>query len=183
VLRTGTAAGAWGAPGIAEQLLDRVPAERLRPLGVAPLGRRAAAGATWGGGAAELIVPDDAPELAEIAEALAPLLSQPAHPVSARRTPRAELTARRADGRYSLMLDFVRSIGPPGRATLLSLLAAANPELAARPPQVTSYDPIEIARRLPLGVVGALRIAGARLPEWRALESWQLGGVFRSLPT
>jgi len=183
VLRTGLDAKQWGAPGIAEQLLDRIPAERLRPLGVAPPARTSTAGAVWGGGAAELLVPDDAPQLAEIAEALAPLLSQSAHPIRARRAPRPDVTARRADGRYSLMLDFVRSVGPPGRATLLALLAAANPELAARPPQVTSYDPVAIARGLPLGVIGALRIAGARLPDCHALESWQLGAVFRSKPS
>jgi hypothetical protein len=80
------------------------------------------------------------------------------------------------------MLDFVRSVGPPGRATLLALLAATNPELAARPPQVTSYAPVDIARGYALGIVGALRVAGARLPDFRALEAWQLGAVFRAKP-
>ena len=70
VLRTGKDAGAWGAPGIAQQLLDRIPTERLKPLGVAPPTRTAATGAAWGGGAADLLVYDDSPQLAEIAEAL-----------------------------------------------------------------------------------------------------------------
>ena len=182
VLRTGKDAGAWGGPGIAQQLLDRVPTERLKPLGVAPGTRAAGTGSAWGGGAAELVVGDDSPQLAEIAEALAALLSQPAHSVRAQRIPRAEISKRRADGRFTLMLDFVRSVGPPGRATLLGLLAATNPELVARPPQVTSYAPVDIARGYSFGVVGALRVSGARLPDWYALESWQLGSVFRRVP-
>lgn len=178
VLRTGRDAGAWGAPGVAEQLLDRVPAERLRPLGIVPPTRARATGAAWGGGAAELVVADDSPQLAEIAEALAPLLGGATHPVRARRIPRAELEARRSE--FALLLDFVRNVGPPGRATLLGLLAAENAELLARPPEVTSYAPVDIARRYSFGVVGALRVAGARLARYRGLESWQLGAVFRS---
>jgi len=58
------------------------------------------------------------------------------------------------------------------------LLAAVNPELAARPPRVTSFEPVDVARTLPLGVVGALRVAGSRLPELYGLESWQLGSVY-----
>jgi peptide/nickel transport system substrate-binding protein len=178
VLRTGRDAGAWGAPGVAAQLLDRVPAERLRPLGVVPPARPPGAGASWGGGPAELAVAEDSPQLAEIAEALAPLLGGPAHPVRARRVPRAELEARRSD--FALLLEFVRSVGPPGRATLLGLLASVDPELAARPPEATSYAPAEIARRYSFGVVGALRVAGARLAPYRGLETWQLGAVFRA---
>jgi peptide/nickel transport system substrate-binding protein len=180
VLRTGRDAGAWGAPGIAEQLLARVPGERLRPFGVVPPARAASPGAAWGGGAAELVVSEDSAALAELAEALAPLLAQPANPVRARRIPKVELAARRTDGRFALMLDFVRSVGPPGRATLLALLAATNPELAARPPKVASHAPADIARGYTLGVVGSLRVAGARLPDCHGLEAWQLGAVYRT---
>jgi peptide/nickel transport system substrate-binding protein len=183
VLRTGKDAGAWGAPGIAQKLLDRIPADRLKPLGVAPISQSASTGATWGGGAADLLVPDDAPQLAEIAEALAPLLSQSAHPIRAQRIPRVDISAKRTDGRFALMLDYVRSVGPPGRSTLLALLAAANPELVARPPVVTSYAPVDIARGYSFGVVGALRVSGARLSDCQALESWQFGAVFRTRPS
>ncbi|HEX6275811.1 MAG TPA: hypothetical protein VFZ53_22370, partial [Polyangiaceae bacterium] len=179
VLRTGRDAGAWGAPGIAEQLLARVQGERLRPLGLVPEARKGAPGAAWGGGSAELVVTADAPHLVDIAEALAPLLAALPHAIRVRRIPPSELAARRADGRFQLMLDFVRSAGPPGRSTLLALLAATNPELAARPPELTSYAPSDIARGYALGIVGALRVGGARLPEWRGLESWQLGAVYR----
>jgi peptide/nickel transport system substrate-binding protein len=180
VLRTGTDARAWGAPGIAEQLLAQTPLDRLRPLGVSPPARRFTKGASWGGGAADLLVADESPALGEIADALAALLSQTAHPVRARRVPGADLAARRSDKRYALLLDFVRSVGPSGVATELALRAAVDPGLAVRPPQLASYEPAEIARGLPLGVVGALRVAGARLADCRALETWQLGGVFRT---
>jgi peptide/nickel transport system substrate-binding protein len=180
VLRTGRDAGAWGAPGIAEQLLARVQGERLGPLGIVPEARPGAPGAAWGGGSAELVVLDDAPQLVEIAEALAPLLGTSAHPVRARRVQKSELLARRADNRFQLMLDFVRTVGPPGRATLLALLAATNPELAARPPQVTSYAPSDIARGYAIGIVGALRVRGARMPHFRGLEGFQLGAAYRN---
>jgi peptide/nickel transport system substrate-binding protein len=180
VLRTGADARAWGAPGIAEQLLAQTPLDRLRPLGVSPPARRFTAGASWGGGAADLLVADESPALGEIADALAALLSQTAHPVRARRVPGADIAARRSDKRYSLMLDFVRNVGPPGIATELALRAAVDPGLAVRPPQLASYEPAEIARGLPLGVVGALRVAGARVADCRALETWQLGAVFRA---
>jgi peptide/nickel transport system substrate-binding protein len=182
VLRTGKDAKAWGAPGIAAQLLGRIPGERLRPFGLVPPAPAATTGAAWGGGAADLLVADEEPQLAEIAEALAAMLAQPGHPIRPHRTPRTELAARRSDGRFTLMLDFVRSVGPPGRATLLALLAATNPELTARPPRVTSYAPVDLARGYALGIVGTLRIAGARLPDCRALEAWQLGAVYRAKP-
>lgn len=178
VLRTGRELRSWGAPGIAQQLIDRVPQEQLRHLGVIAPGGTRLAGAAWGGGSTELLVARESPQLGLIAEALATLLSSVAHPIHPRPIPRDELRTRRASGRFPLMLDFVRASGPPGRATLLSLLAAVKPELAARPPRVTSFEPIDIARTLPLGVVGALRVVGTRLPEWIGLESWQLGSVY-----
>ena len=67
------------------------------------------------------------------------------------------------------MLDFVRPAGPPGRATLLTLLAASNAALVARPPRAPSFEPLDIARTLPLGVLGELRVLGARMPDLHAL--------------
>jgi peptide/nickel transport system substrate-binding protein len=178
VLRTGRELRAWSAPGIAQQLIDRVPVEQLRHLGVVPAGGTRLAGAPWGGGPVELLVAHESPQLRLIAEALATLLSSSAQPIRSRSIPRDEVRTRRANGRFPLLLDFVRAAGPPGRTTLLSLLAAVNPELAARPPRVTSFEPIDVARTLPLGVVGALRVAGSRMPELNGLEAWQLGSVF-----
>src|SRR5690606_20204057 len=50
ILRTGRGAGPWGAPGIAQQLLDGVPADRLRHLGLEGLAAGSSANAGWGGG-------------------------------------------------------------------------------------------------------------------------------------
>jgi peptide/nickel transport system substrate-binding protein len=177
VLRTGRDAGSWGAPGVAQRLLDAIPASRLSHLGLhglpAPSGTP-----TWGGPPAELLVVDDAPHLIEIGRALAAILSQPGHELVFTPRPRREIEQRRATGQFALMADFVRSIGPPGRATLLSLLAASDPALAKRAPRLGSFDARQIARTLPLGVIGELRIAGAHTPEVRALQDFNLGSVW-----
>jgi hypothetical protein len=115
--------------------------------------------------------------LHKLAETAAPTLGGSAA-LAVRPVPRAELVERRASGAFTLMLDFVRAAGPPGRATLLSLLAAVSPALAARPPRATSMEPRDVARTLPLGVVGALRLSGFRLPELVGLEAFQLGNVY-----
>jgi peptide/nickel transport system substrate-binding protein len=51
VLRTGKAAGHWGAPGVAQGLADRVPKGALRHLGVRDAGGAVHASTGWGGGA------------------------------------------------------------------------------------------------------------------------------------
>jgi peptide/nickel transport system substrate-binding protein len=180
LLRAGREAGRWSAPGLAQELLDRVPREPLRHLGlVAPTGS-ARPGAAWGGGNVELFTLSNAPQLEELATRVAAAFSVDGQRVSVRTLTSRELAERRTSGRYSLMLDFVRTAGPPGRQTMLSLLAAADPALAARPPLAPSYQPMDLARTLPLGVLGTLRVAGAILPSFRGLASWQLGNVHRS---
>ena len=179
VLRAGRDAGRWAAPGIAQELLDGVPREPLRHLGLVPPTGAVRSGAVWGGGDVELLVGEGAPVLVELGRAVAATFSAQGQKVFVRTLPAAECRERRAAGRYALMLDFVRPVGPPGRATLLALLAAANPALAARPPQAPSFEPVDVARTLPLGVLGSLRLAGARAPDVHALETWQLGNVYR----
>jgi peptide/nickel transport system substrate-binding protein len=178
VLRTGHDAGRWSAPGLAQDLLDGMPHASLAHLGLVSGTEVRGPGAAWGGGNVELLAPANAPQLVELANAVAAAFSVHGQRVTARALAPKDLAERRASGRYALLLDFVRAAGPPGRATLLSLLGAANPALAARPPNAASYDPRDIARTLPLGVLGALRVAGARLPSVHGLESWQLGNVF-----
>jgi peptide/nickel transport system substrate-binding protein len=177
VLRSGKDAKAWGAAGLAQQLCDNLPAEQLAHLGVvAEPGAKP--GVAWGGGPAEILVPEDDPHLVQIASALAALLSRPGHEVKSLMTPRSDWQARRSAGRYVLMLDFVRNLGSSAEATLLALLSAADPQLAQRPPRLSSVTPREIARTLPLGVVGALHVSGAHVGEIQALSSWQLGSVW-----
>jgi peptide/nickel transport system substrate-binding protein len=179
LLRAGRDAGRWSAPGLAQELLDRVPRESLRHLGlVAPTGALRP-GVAWGGGNVELLVLKGAPQLVELATRVAAVFSVDGQRVSVTELRASELAERRKSGGYALLLDFVRSAGPPGRVTLLTLLAAANPALAARPPHAPSYEPVDLARTLPLGVLGTLRVAGARMPSVRGLESWQLGSVYR----
>jgi peptide/nickel transport system substrate-binding protein len=182
VLRAGRDAGRWGAPGVLQELLDPVPRDALRHLGLVPAAGALRAGAAWGGGSVELCVSSASPTLGELAASVAAAFSVQRQTVTVRALAPNDLRALRASGKYALMLDFVRPAGPPGRATLLTLLAAANPALAARPPQATSFDPVDISRTLPLGVLGALKVAGARMPDVHGLESWQLGSVFRVSP-
>jgi len=176
VLRSGRDAKSWGAPGVAQGLVDRVPSGALRHLGVRDAGGAARAGTAWGGGPTELLVQEDAPLFRQIAEVIAPHLAG-AGTIVVRALARRELVERRASGAYTLMVDFVRSAGPRGRMTMLSLLAAASPDLAARPPRAVSFEPKDVARTLPLGVVGALSFSGARSPSVAGLESFQLGAV------
>jgi peptide/nickel transport system substrate-binding protein len=177
VLRTGRDAANWGSPGVAQRLLDAIPPSRLSHLGL--YGLPAPSGSPgWGGPPAELLVVDDAPHLLEIGRALAAILSQPGHELTLAPRPRREIEQRRATGQYALAVDFVRSIGPPGRTTMLSLLTAADPALAKRAPRLGSFDARQIARTLPLGVVGELRIAGAHTAEIRGLQDFNLGSVW-----
>jgi hypothetical protein len=76
----------------------------------------------------------------------------------------------------------VRRIGPTPRHALLSLLAAADPRLADKPPRLSGADPVAITRTLPLAILGELSISGARVPELHGLEAWDLGAVFRQTP-
>ena len=179
VLRTGREAGAWGAPGVVQRLLDAIAPSELAHLGVH--GMPAASGTPgWGGAPGELLVFDDCPHLIEIARALSALLHRPGHEIASVSRPRRELEQRRASRQFALMLDFVRRIGPPGRATALALLTAADPALARRPPRRGSLEPRQLTRTLPLGVVGELRIAGAHLPKLHGLADFNLGSVWQS---
>jgi hypothetical protein len=40
-----------------------------------------------------------------------------------------------------------------------------------------------VCRTLPLGVLGALRVSGARMPDVRGIDAWQLGAVYRERAT
>jgi peptide/nickel transport system substrate-binding protein len=179
VLRTGRSSGGWGAPGVAQQLVNGVEPERLRHLGLEALPASAVANNGWSGGPAPIVVADDAPQLLLIARALGAALGRSGHELSVEAVPRAELARQRRQGDYKLMLDFARRVGPDGPATQLALLSAENPELAKRPPRIESFDARSIARGLSLGVVGELWVSGAHAAAFQGLAGWQLGDVWQ----
>jgi len=186
VLVTGAEAGAYGQPGVAQQLADALPPERLAhlALGALPAARGDAA---WGGPPAELLVDEAAPHLVEVAQAVAPILSRPGHEVTATPVARAELARRRARG-AALAIDLVRPVGPGPLGALLGLATAEERargvELARHPPRLGAGTPIRsLTTTLAVGVIGELRVAGALMPELalaRAAEGgWDLGASYR----
>ena len=175
VLRTGTEAKSWGAPGIAGQLTAALPAAALARFGVRAVGG-AGNGVRWGGGPTPLLVSEDAPHAVELARALEPLLSSSGNEVRATPVPRGTWLEARRSRRYGLLLDFVRAAGDTAQSPL-ALLAAVDPELARRPPKNLS-SVWDATRTLSLGIVGDVRIAGARSPQFEGLDAWQLGNVW-----
>ena len=178
VLRTGKQAKSWGAPGVAQRLLDGIPAARLTHLGLHGM-RESGGSPRWGGARADLLFAEDAPHLAEIARALAALMTAPGHEVVATARPSGQITSLRSNGQFTLMVDFVRRIGPSYHEAMLSLLTAAKPELAGRPPQRVTADVRQLGQILPVGVIGELTINGAHVPGVAGLEHWNLGAVYR----
>jgi len=187
VLQTGSEAGPWGAPGIAQRLLDGLAPERLERFGLGAL-PPATGTAEWGGRPCELLVQEGSAYLADLARTLSSLLSRAGHEVTARALSAAELANRRKSGAYSLLLGLVRPFGAPGVATLVALAAAADPlsarEIVRRPPRLTSFAPRVLTRTLKLGVLGELRVAGAHapdvhLPKNAGGDGWDLGSSYR----
>jgi peptide/nickel transport system substrate-binding protein len=181
ILRSGPEAGTWGAPGVAATLVDAMDPSVLSHLGLVT-SHGGAGEAAWGGPPADLLVEGRAPYFVEVARVVAAVLSRPGHELRALPLPPSEFRARRNAGRYSLAVDFVRRVGPTPRHALLSLLAAADPRLADKPPRLSGADSVAITRTLPLAILGELSISGARVPELHGLEAWDLGATFRQTP-
>jgi peptide/nickel transport system substrate-binding protein len=176
VLRTGLDAKTWGAPGIAQQLCAALPPDALMRFGVRAL-PGSDTGVRWGGGPTSLLVSDDAPHALELARALEPLLSTPGNEIHALPTPRPNWLEARRSRRFSLALDFVRAATTDPTESAQALLAAVDPALAKRPPRNLS-SLRDTTRTLTLGVLGELRVSGARMPELEGLDAWQLGAVW-----
>lgn len=179
VLRVGKSVGPWAAPGVAQQLLDGIDPERLRHIGLEGLPASATSNARWGGGATELSVLSDAPQLVLTARTLAAALGHAGHEIGVAAVSLDELNRRRNTGDFGLMVDFVRTIGQKGALTLHALLAAQNPELAKKPPQLGDFAARSIGRSLAIGVIGELWAAGSHTTDVRGLAGWQLGTVYR----
>lgn len=188
VLASGREAGEWGAPGVAQSLLDAVPAERLRHLGLGAL-PTAKGEAAWGGPPTDVLHAEDAPWLAEIARVLAGVLGRPGHELTARGLPAVELARRRAAGAFALLVDVVRPLGSLATTAAASLTATVDPRGAAalleHPPRAAPASARAATRALRLGVVGELRVAGAAIPELRLAtraggEGWDWGASSRA---
>jgi peptide/nickel transport system substrate-binding protein len=179
ILRTGKDAGPWGAPGVAQKLLDAIPSGRLGYLGLSGASGGRGGSPTWGGGPAEILVAESSPHLEQIGKELAALMSAPTHELRVAMRPRPELLYRRGEGRFSLMLDVVRPVGTGKKRAELALYTAVNPALAKKPPNTAPTSPSEVARSLPLGVVGQLSMTGAHSANVHDFSSWDLGGVWK----
>jgi hypothetical protein len=76
-----------------------------------------------------------------------------------------------------MLMDFVRATNGDVTQSAQALLAAVDPALARRPPKNLS-SVLEATRTLSLGIVGEVRVSGARNPEFEGLDAWQLGNVW-----
>jgi peptide/nickel transport system substrate-binding protein len=207
VLVTSAEVGAFGLPGVAQRLVDAIPAERLAPLGLgaaplpgvpsSPVRAQSSApallsDASWGGAEAELLVDAASPHLVEIACGLATLLSRPGHEITALPIARAELARRKARGKAPLTLELVRALGPSPLHTLLSLASAEDlsraRDLARSPPRLAPGTPARaLTGALRVGVLGEVRIEGGAAPDivfarHPSGEGWDLGATYRKLP-
>jgi peptide/nickel transport system substrate-binding protein len=179
ILRVGKTAGRWGAPGLAQQLLDSIDPSRFAHLGLEEPGPARRSAVQWGGGPTTIHVLEDAPQLVLIARTLADALGRPGNELTVVVEPYAEIERRRASRDFSMLVDFVRTLGPKGPMTQQALLAAQDPELAKKPPRLPSFDARSVTSTLTLGVIGELWVTGAHAPSCQNLAGWNLGNVFR----
>jgi peptide/nickel transport system substrate-binding protein len=189
-LQTGSEAGPWGGPGVAQRLLDGLGPERFQRFGLgampAPVGS-----ADWGGRPCELWVHEGSAFMGELGRTLSSLLSRPGHEVAVRAATGAELIRRRTAGTFSLMLGIVRPFSAAPLGSHIALAAAVDAknarEIMRRPPRLATFDPRAVTRTLTLGVLGELRVMGAHAPDLhlarsQTAEGWDLGSTYRVTP-
>ncbi len=176
VLRTGSESGV--GPGVAQALLDGLDPHGLAHFGLGPLpSQRGVQG--WYGKPCDLVARDDAPYLRQLGQAIADLLTRKGHEVRFVAESAREISKRRRNGRFAMMLDVVRKLAPGGTATIVSLLSAVDPTLARRPPVYRKVDARRVLRAHSMGVVGELRVAGAYAPSLHDVGRWRLGSMYK----
>lgn len=190
VLATGSNLGPWGAPGVAQSVLEASDLSPLGALGVVPRSPAPARPSPWRGPPAQVLVDGDQPQLLAIARALVEALGGAASRLEVAPLPAATLASRRAAGDYTLLVDFVRTLGPAPEEAGLALLTAASLGVGGGAAATTPSRAVELAssgesldsvvRRLRVGVVGELRLRGAHLGTFARLSRWQLGDVHRA---
>jgi peptide/nickel transport system substrate-binding protein len=182
VLMAGKAAGAWGAPGTLQALLDAIPAQQLAHLGLRGLPASPMGSPAWGGPATTLWVAAGSPQLVATARTLAATLSAPGHEISVAEKSAEEIASAQSSRQFGLLLDAVRAPSNSPREIETVLRTAASPEAAKRAPLTSTQAPRALGRHLPLGIVGELVVYGARRAPFAGLESWQLGQVALKSP-
>ncbi len=188
VLVTGRKADAFGAPGMAQQLANAVPVERL-PLGLR--GRPSLRGGSlWNGDPTELFYDGSSAQLKVIAAAVASKLSRKGHEVTATAVTRSRLRRLRSSGGYVLALDIVRRPGAGPIGPLIALATAdriaLGRDVARHPPRISYSQPAHhLTTSLRVGVLGGLEVRGGVAPKITlapavAARGLNLGGSYRS---
>lgn len=168
VLRTGSQAGVWDAPGTAQRLCDGIAPSKLGYLALgSPWPADKEEG--WGGAPCEILVRDDCPWLVELARAVAATLSRSGHEVTAKEIAASDFSTRRSTRAYALAIDVVRPLGP-GTLGALAALATASDATAAidvirKPPRLGDVPARTLTRTLKVGIVGEVRAQGGRVPD------------------
>lgn len=178
--------GSFGAPGIAQRLLDAISPERLSHLGLGPL-PPATAAFSWGGPAMELWVDEASAYMVEVAKTLGPILSQPGHEITVVPLTRQEIAKRRGKGPVGLSLEVVRPVTQGTQGAWASLIAADDPlrakEWALKPPKFLQNVPVRsLTQGMQLGVLGEMRVTGGITPDIilaHTVEGWDWGASFR----
>jgi peptide/nickel transport system substrate-binding protein len=179
ILRTGREAGAWDAPGVAQRIADGIPPSRVAYLVLGPPWPTESEQG-WGGPACDLLVRDDATWLVELAKAVAATIARPGHEVTARPVSAAEFAQRRASRAFTLALDVARPLAPTPAGGFVGLATADDPatvaDIATHLPRLDGTTPRTLTRTMRIGVVGEVRVQGARVPEV-ALAASPSGGL------
>ena len=182
VMHTGTQAGKWGSPGVANQLLRSLNPAQLARFGLRPPSRTSQ-NLRYAGPSCELVTRNDSGYLRELGQALANLLTQPNHAVQLRSVPPAELQNLKRTRQFCFLLDMVRSAGASRRAQHSSLLHEADPQLVRRLPPTPHTGAVEqVTRTLPLGVLGEMNVTLAITPRFERLEQFTLADVWQANP-
>ena len=168
LLRTGRDAGTWDAPGVAQRLCDGIAPARLAHLALgAPWSQLAEQG--WGGAPCDLIVRDDSPWLLELARSVAATLTRPTHEVTAKPVPVRELRDRRTTRAYVLAIDAARAFAPGTLGALAGLASAddltSSADAIRHPPRVGEVPARTLTRSMRIGVLGDIRVQGARIAD------------------
>lgn len=169
-----SASGPLGKPGDLQKLVDSIPRAALAHLGLGalPVGSSTAA---YDGPPIELWVEPSA-HLVEIADAFATALSTKDHEITVRRASRDDIAARRRRGETMLSLHAVRALDTQGLPHGAEIPLLEDPTRTKL--KVNGATLREIARSTRVAILGDLRVAGGKSPDFvfatHAKGGWDL---------